>query len=130
MPRLTLDYLKKADFADVLKVCYEKLDEFAAKVPETDHERDARLNKTLDELPDWHAFFLEGKAWFSHWTDGYAADSGYGTRSPEYKAAKSRRDALDDVARAARLRYEGASRRITILQEQQAAAGMRPARRG
>jgi hypothetical protein len=126
MARLTVDMARDMPFKDLAIAVYGMLTEFEAKEIETHAELEDRLNRTLDRCPDVHAWILTLHAYFDHWTDGSAQM--YGTKDPVYKAYKTKRDLCDNAARAARLRYEGASRRITQLQRHEDGSAMKGSR--
>jgi hypothetical protein len=118
MNRLTLDELRKMSMKDMLEACYARLAVYDGPLPneaESEQQRNVRIGRTLDELPDLHSFFLHAKGWHNHWVSHYSIEKGYGVRSQEYKENKERYDAFDDLARACRLRYEATSRRLTQM---------------
>lgn len=110
--RLTLDDAKDLDFKDLLERGYDILAEYEAPDMETPQMLETRISKTLDELPDVYAWFLQLHAWFDHWSDFYYRQDKTGL---EYKGFRQRRDALEKLAGAAKLRYEGTSRRLTQI---------------
>ena len=109
--RLTLDAARHMSFDDLHQQAYGLLAPYEAKIPESADERDVRIGKTLDELPDIYAWLLQLHAYFDHWTEFMANQ--FNMKSLEYKEMRIKRDLMENCARAAKLRYDGASRRIT-----------------
>lgn len=112
--RLTIDQAKAMEYQQLITVGYAMLEPFQPPEVETPAELDRRIAKTLDELPDYYAWFLQLHAYFDHWADFYMDQ--YGGKHLDYKAMREKRDAMADIASAAKLRYEGTSRRLTQIQ--------------
>jgi hypothetical protein len=113
MTRLTVSSARELDFEDLIRTCDELLVQYdVPESMETPDQEFARLSKTIDETPDLYRFFLTLQSYFDHWTDA-AADM-YGMKSIDYKFMRERRDAMERMASAAKRRYEGASRMITL----------------
>lgn len=112
-PKLTIDEARHMDYQELVERADALIADYEAPGGnESGDEADARLGRTIDELPDLYRWFLTLHSYFIHWTDAHAEI--YGGRSKEYKAMRNRRDAMENASRAAKLRYEGASRLITI----------------
>lgn len=128
MPRLTVDVARQLPFADLIEAVYGMLSEFEAPEgrEETSGELEARISRTLDRCPDVVAWIWTLHAYFDHWTDGFKASEG--AQSDNYKTYREKRDMCEHAASAAKLRYEGASRRITQLEAHREATSMRQGR--
>jgi hypothetical protein len=127
MPRLTVDAARHMGAVDLAEHVYGMLEEFEALGDDAiAQEREAWINRTLERCPDVHSWILTLHAYFDHWTE-WAAQV-HGTKDPLYKSYRVRRDICDNGARAARLRYEGASRRVTQLQRHEESSGMKGSR--
>jgi hypothetical protein len=114
--RLTIDQAREMPYLDLIQTGYGLLAAYEPPEIETPSQLEARISKSLDELPDLYAWFNQCHAYFAHWSDYYyTADSGFGPRSLEYKDMKNKRDAMEKLASSAKLRYEGTSRRLTQL---------------
>lgn len=124
--RFTLDEARHASHAELLERCAALLRPYEAEENETPEQLEARISKTLDELPDVYGWFQQLRGWFDHWTDFYMAQMG--NKSLDYKAMRQKRDAMEHFASAAKLRYEGTSRRLTQIQGHQDEASMRRGR--
>lgn len=111
--RLTVDDARHMPYADLLEAGYSILAEFEAPELETPAELDRRISKTLDQLPDIYAWFRQCQSYFDHWTDFMMNQ--HGGKDLEYKSMRQRRDAMEQMASAAKLRYEGTSRRLTQI---------------
>lgn len=121
--RLTLDDARHLPFQELADRAYALLVPYEAPGGlETEDELSKRIAKTLDELPDVYAWILQLHAFFDHWTEWNANQ--YNMKSLEYKEMRIKRDLMENVARAAKLRYDGASRRITQLGQHQEEARM------
>lgn len=79
---------------------------------ETGGQEHARLSRTLDEAPELYRWLLQCWSHFDHWTDAQAEMWGRGDN--RYKAMRERRDLFEKQASAMKLRYEAASRLITL----------------
>ncbi len=111
--RLTLDSARVMPFEELSTTMYGLLVPYEAAEVETPTMLEARIGKTFDELPDIYAWMLQLHAYFDHWTEWQANQ--YGMKSLEYKEFRIKRDLAENVARAAKLRYEGTSRRLTQI---------------
>ena len=122
--RLTIDSARQLPFQDLAEAVYGMLTEFEARHDgeETPQERDDRISRTLDRLPDVLAWIWTLHAYFDHWTDGFRASEG--GQSENYKLYREKRDLCEHAASAAKLRYEGASRRITQMEAHSEAAAL------
>lgn len=111
--KLTIDRARELPFQDLVEEC-DTLTERYAKPdgPETKEEQLERLSTTLDEVPDLYRWFLTLESYFSHWADANMDQHGKG--SIEFKKMRQKRDAMENAAKAAKLRYEGASRLLTL----------------
>lgn len=101
-------------YQDLIERAFGMLEPYQPPEMETEMALEARISKTLDELPDIYAWFLQLHAYFDHWTDFYMDQ--YGGKNLDYKAMRQKRDAMEDVSKAAKLRYEATSRRLTQIQ--------------
>lgn len=111
--RLTVSTARTMDFEDLVQACDDILETYAApEGAETPEEEHARVSRTIDETPDVYRWFLTLHSYFDHWTDAEAHK--WGMKSIEYKWMRERRDAMERMASAAKRRYEGASRLVTI----------------
>lgn len=120
--RLTLDQARHMDFDSLSKAVYALLTPYEAIDVETPEELERRIGKTLDELPDIYAWILQLHAYFDHWTE-FQADQ-FKRTSMEYKEYRIKRDLMENAAKAAKLRYEGTSRRLTQISSHQEEARM------
>lgn len=127
MPRLTVDVARRLTFQDLNDAVYGLIQPFEkGHEQETGQEREDRIGRTLDEAPDVYAWILNLHAYFDRWTDEFAEQ--FGRQDPNYKVMRAKRDLCDKAASACKLRYDGASRRITQLERHEGAADMRRGR--
>ena len=111
--KLTIDKARDLDYQDLIEECDQLLEAYdKPEGPETKAQQLERLSRTLDEVPQLYRWFLTLESYFSHWADA-AADQ-WGTKSHDFKKNRQKRDAMENMAKAAKLRYEGASRILTI----------------
>lgn len=111
--RLTVSAARELDFEDLVALCDKILEPYDAPTGvETPKEQMDRFGRTIDQTPDLYRFFLSLQSYFDHWTDQAAHQ--HGMKGPEYKGMRERRDAMERFASAAKRRYEGASRMITL----------------
>lgn len=112
-PRNFLEILD-LKFEDLAEYCEGLLRPFEAEPDESPIQLDARLNKSIDELPDVYTWFM---SLFHRQVNATESVSlVHGVRSAQFKKERVKKDFLEDMARAAKLRYDGASRRITRIQ--------------
>lgn len=112
-PKLTVIRAQALPFQDLLEQCDALVERFEKPAhPETKEEQLERLSTTLDEIPDIYRWFVTLESYFAHWADANADQ--YGPRSIEFKKMRQKRDAMENMAKAAKLRYEGASRLLTL----------------
>lgn len=112
--RLTISNARSLDYEDLIAACDSLLDRYSPpQGVETEEEKSARLSRTIDEAPEIYRWFLSLFSHFSYWTDVEADING--GRSIDFKMMRNRRDAMENAAKAAKLRYEGASRVITLI---------------
>lgn len=109
-------------FEELSVTMYGLLVPYEAAEIETPAMLETRIGKTLDELPDIYAWMLQLHAYFDHWTEWHMNQ--YGQKSLEYKEYRIKRDLAENVARAAKLRYEGTSRRLTQIRDHEAETRM------
>lgn len=119
LPRkLTISTARDMSFEDLVQTADAILEQYAAPAEggkmEMQQEQLDRLSRTIDEMPDIYRWFLMLQSYFDHWTD--AEGDMWGTRSIEFKMMRQRRDLMDRMASAAKRRYEGASRTITVIE--------------
>lgn len=81
--------------------------------PELHSDRHKRLSRTIDEIPEIYRWLIHLFSWADHWTDAMKEMNGQSDR--RYKALRQRRDLLDKMASSAKMRYESASRQITLI---------------
>lgn len=114
-PRLTIAKARDLTFEDLIEEVDKLLEPYTprAEGESTTEQRD-RISRTIDEVPELYRWFLTLQSWFDHWTDAYADQ--FGMRDSKYKQMRERRDAMDRAAKAAKMRYDGASRLVTVLQ--------------
>lgn len=126
--RITIDVARAMPYKDLVETLYGLLEPYekAVEGEETATELEDRLSRTYDEVPAIHVWFLTLHAYFDHWTDFYHGQ--FGAKDLTYKGYRQKRDLCDNAARAARLCYEGASRRMTQVQRHEEGAGMRQSR--
>lgn len=111
--KLTVARAQELLFQDLVEECDTLLERYAKPDgPETREEQLERLSLTLDEVPDIYRWFLTLESYFAHWADANADQ--HGARSVEFKKWRQKRDAMENAAKAAKLRYEGASRLLTL----------------
>lgn len=113
--KLTIDRARHMDFEQLITEVDRLIEEYS--VPEgqveSEQQKIARLERTIDELPDVYRWILTLQSYYDHWTDAYAHQ--FGMKDNEYKQMRQRRDAMERAASAAKRRYEGASRMITLI---------------
>ena len=80
---------------------------------ETESARLTRLSRTIDEMPEIYRWLVGLWSTCDHWTDAMADQ--FGMKDHNYKKMRERRDLFEKMASAAKMRYESASRVITIL---------------
>jgi hypothetical protein len=113
--KLTLDAARTMDFDDLVSAAHAMIEPYEVDgEAETPEELDKRIDRTFDELPDVYGWLLQLESFFDHWTDFFANQ--YGLKSLEYKAMRQKRDAMERAAKAAKLRYDATSRRLTKMQ--------------
>jgi len=111
---LTIDDARKLDHEDLIERCEAILSVYDPPEVETQAQKIERLSLTIDEIPQVYRWFLQLWSYFSHWTQGYAEV--YGLRDHQTERLRQRRDLFDKMASAAKQRYEGASRLITVME--------------
>lgn len=126
--RLTLEDARHLDFLPLSESAYGLLKPYEAPEMETPIQLEARIGKTLDELPDIYGWFLQLHAWFDHWAEYYMNTNG--PKDLTYKDHRVKRDLFADCASAAKLRYEGTSRRLTQISSHDDESRMPRGRRG
>lgn len=111
--KLTVARAQELTFQDLVEECDALLEKYAKPDdPETKEEQLKRLERTLDEVPDLYRWFLTLESYFAHWADANMEQ--YGKTSMDFKKMRQKRDAMENAAKAAKLRYEGASRLLTL----------------
>lgn len=113
--RLTIAQARDLPFQDLLEAVDALIEPYAVPSGEMRMEQTARIERTLDELPDIYRWVLQLESFFDHWTDAFKDQ--FGQNSTEFKQMRERRDAMARMASAAKMRYEGASRLLTKLLE-------------
>lgn len=121
-PKLTVVEARDMPFEDLIEKADALVEEYSKPDVETPDQERERIGRTLDEMPDIYRWFLTLQSWFGHWADAYSDQ--YGTKSVEFRAMRQRRDAMENAARSAKLRYDGASRRVTLILDDQQAASL------
>jgi hypothetical protein len=109
--RLTLHEARAMPFEELLVHTYEQLERYEAPEVETTDEREARIDRTLDECADLYGWFNQLWSYFDHWTDAQAQT--FGLKTFEYKGMRQKRDMFEKAASSAKRRWEGASRMVT-----------------
>lgn len=118
MERSTLKRISSHDLRNITMFDFlEHIDLMMAPYEAKDKEsRDQKLDRwsrTLDEMPDVYAWFNHCFAVFDWLTD--RCKELYGQSDSRYREARQRRDAAERAASSAKLRYQGASRQITLV---------------
>jgi hypothetical protein len=113
--RLTLLTAKSLGFNDLVELCESTLADYDPADDENQLVWRARVGRTIEEMPAIYRWFLSLRAHFDNWTDGIGDQ--LGTRNIAYKEMRQRRDLMEDFAKAAKMRYEAASRVITLEAE-------------
>jgi hypothetical protein len=111
---LTTTDAQELDHKELIERVEELLKPYDKPEVELLHDRMERINCTLDEMPQIYRSLLQLQSWCDHWTDAFA--SMFGQSDRRYKAMRERRDLFENMARAAKLRYEGTSRLITLME--------------
>ena len=112
--------LSNADVRDLEhEVLLERFEELLAvydapREPEIQSARIDRLSRTIEEVPEVYRWLNHLQSWADHWTD--SLNELYGISDRRYKAMRQRRDLITKMASSAKMRYEAASRIITIIQ--------------
>lgn len=112
-PRLNIDEARSLDFNDLAERAYALLQPYESPATEVESQRETRIGRTLDEVPDIYAWLLQLHAYFDHWTEFNMNQ--FGRTDLRYKEMRVKRDLMENVAKAAKIRYEGTSRRLTQL---------------
>ncbi len=112
-PKLTIAEARDLPFEDLIMRADEIIESYAPAQNESEPERIERLSRTVDEMPDIYRWFLTLHSFFDHWTDAYSDQ--FGNRDTRYKQMRERRDAMERAASAAKMRYQGSSRVITVI---------------
>lgn len=110
--RLTILNVESLEFGVLVDVCESTLADYDKQEGENSSLWRARISRTIEEMPAVYRWFLTLHARYDHSTDGAAAQ--FGLKHPSYKQQRQRRDLLKDMASAAKMRYEAASRAITM----------------
>lgn len=111
--RLSLKDIQKLTMMDWLVHVDFVLSPYEAKEGEDEEARLARYDRILDEMPDIYAWFTQCRAVFDWLTD--RNKELYGQSDMRYKEARQRRDSAKDAIESAKLRYQGASRSLTVI---------------
>lgn len=112
---ITNQEARDLDHEELLNRIEAMLDEYAPPTaPEPPEQRVARLSRTIEEVPEIYRWLLQLWSWMDHWTD--ATNDMFGRTDRRYKALRQRRDLFEKMASAAKMRYESASRQITLMQ--------------
>lgn len=118
-PQLTVHEARSMDFEELIARVESIMKPYEAPggdTPESMDEWKQRVSRTLDEMPDIYRWFLSCEAHFDHWTD--AMNDQWGTKAIEYRSMRQRRDLFRNMASAAKKRYDGASRLVTVEQNE------------
>jgi hypothetical protein len=110
--RISTHELRNITMFDFLEHIESMMSPYEAKQGESKDQRMDRWSRTLDEMPDIYAWFNHCFAVFDWLTD--RCKELYGQSDSRYREARQRRDAAEKAASSAKLRYQGASRQITI----------------
>lgn len=114
--RLTITDVRDLPFEDLIERCDAIIASYEAPEAELHDARMARIDRSLDELPDVYRWFIQLWSFCGHWKD--AMKDQFGQGSNEFKLWRQREDAMERFARATNLRYEGTSRVLTKLQSE------------
>lgn len=114
MPSLTRAELRDLPHEDLLERLELIVGVYDKPQVETQGEKMLRISRTLDEAPEIHRYLLGLWSWLDHWTDAMAEM--FGQKDKRYKALRERRDLLDKMASNMKMRYEAASRLITLME--------------
>lgn len=112
LKRISSHDLRNITMFDLLDHIDAMMQPYEAKQGETRDEKLDRWSRTLDEMPDVYAWFNHCFAVFDWLTD--RCKELYGQSDSRYREARQRRDASERAASSAKLRYQGASREITL----------------
>lgn len=113
--RLTIVTAESLDQGSLAAVCSALLAEYdSPDDPENRMMRLARVSRTIEEMPAIYRWFLELRSRYDAMADETKEQFGQGHVS--YKTCRQKRDLFENFARAARMRYEAASRLITVEQ--------------
>ena len=112
LKRISSRDLQDITMFDLLGHIDQMLEPYASKQGETKDQQLDRWSRTLDEIPDVYAWFNHMFGIYDWLTD--RCKELYGQSDSRYREARQRRDAAERAASSAKLRYQGASREITI----------------
>lgn len=109
---LSLDDARDLPFADLMEAAEKILQQYDPPQDLEPHaDKLARLNATIEEVPQHYRWFLQLQSWCDHWAQSFSTQ--FGQKDERYQRMRQRRDLFDRMASAAKMRYEAASRRIT-----------------
>ena len=112
MPPLSLQRLKDTTVHELIEHFDEILAPYAIGANVTPDERMAIANRTIAEMPDIYAWANTVHTYFDWLTDREAQLENM--KSPLYKEARQRRDAAERIASVCKMKYQAASRLVTI----------------
>lgn len=113
--RLTLDDARDLPHEELIERCEAILELYDPPEVETQPQKLDRLSRTIDEIPQVYRWFWQLWSYFDNWSAGMATM--YSQSDSRYKMYRQRRDLFEKMASAAKQRYEGASRIITVMSE-------------
>ena len=111
---LTIDDARKLDHEDLIERCEAILSTYDPPEVETQAQKIERLSLTIDEIPQVYRWFLQLESYFEHWTAGGSVMWGQSDR--DTKRFRQRKELFKSMASAAKQRYEGASRLVTVME--------------
>lgn len=113
---MKISKFRTSGFQEMMDYITGLIEEANIVAPEAESKAELieRLKRTLDQGPNLYTYLQEATSYLSYWTD--MASNMRGTGSDAYKDLRNKRDAADRMAKAVKLRYESASRRITLLE--------------
>lgn len=110
--RLTVDQIRTLGMFDLLRHFDALMEPYQVRENETQDETRDRVSRTIDQGPDVYAWFGRIHAIFDWLTDRTKELEGAG--SALYKEARQRRDAAEAARSDIKMRYQGASRLVTL----------------
>jgi hypothetical protein len=110
--QLTLDDLQKMEHEHLLEKIEGVLADYDRPQLENQQQKMLRVGRTIDEMPEIYRWFMQLWSFCDHWTDELGRM--FGTKAEQYKDMRQRRDLMEKAASTAKMRYESASRLVTL----------------